>query len=66
MKLCEIVYKTHFRYFPATVCPQDNCSIQPCQGDFNIKIYYSGGKGVVMSTSGVADRNFKIGLIFTV
>ena len=43
------------------------CSVQPCQGgDFNIKIYYSSGEGVVVSTPGVVDRSCKIGVVFIV
>ena len=43
------------------------CYVQPCQGgDFNIKIYYSGSEGVVVSIQGVVDRNCRIGVVFTV
>ena len=31
-----------------------------------MKIYYSGIKGVVVSTPGVVDRNYKIEVVFTV
>ena len=38
----------------------------PVKEETNIKIYYSSGEGVVVSTLGVVDRNCKIGVVFTV
>ena len=36
------------------------------EGTLEIKVYYSGRKGVVMTTPDVVDRNCKIGVVFTV
>ena len=34
--------------------------------NLKIKVYHSGGEGVVMSTPGVVERNYTIGVVFTV
>ena len=53
-KLCQIVNKIPFCYFPAVVCPQANLQcITLSGGDFNVKIYYSSSEGVVVSRNQV-------------
>ena len=64
--LCLIVNMT-FHYIPAIVCPQANLQCTTLsRRRLWLKIYYSGGVGVVITTPGVVDRNCKIGVVFTV
>ena len=52
-KSCQIVNKILFCYFPAVVCPLANLQYITLSGDFNVKIYYSGSEGVVVSRNQV-------------